>query len=273
MSYLPSVTPPEKIEEGAFWFAFCGSALLMSQSGERMEIPMAHALQELGVEALRTQYLGTLRGRHCFSAEIAPETQAPSGMGWFGLRRLFGQIDETGYALAVRAVQIVEWDRTHQFCGACGTATESRREERVRVCPACSHAAYPRLSPAVMMLVRRGRELLLGRSPHFAPGVYSALAGFVEPGETLEACVEREVMEEVGVKVGKLRYFGSQSWPFPHSLMIAFFADYAGGEIALQPEEIEDAQWFSVDALPALPMPVSISRRLIDAAIAEIHGQ
>jgi NAD+ diphosphatase len=131
---------------------------------------------------------------------------------------------------------------------------------------------YPRLAPAVMMLVRRGRELLLGRSPHFQPGVYSALAGFVDPGETLEDCVAREVMEEVGVTVGKLRYFGSQSWPFPHSLMIAFFADYAGGDIVPQSEEIEDAQWFNVDALPELPMAISISRRLIDAAVGEIRG-
>ena len=181
-------------------------------------------------------------------------------------------MDAPGYALAFRAVQIVEWDRAHQFCGVCGAATETRRDERVRVCPVCAHAAYPRLSPAVMMLVRRGRELLLGRSSHFAPGVYSALAGFVEPGETLESCVEREVMEEVGIKVGALRYFGSQSWPFPNSLMIAFFADYASGQIVLQPEEIEDAQWFDVDGLPELPMPVSISRRLIDAAIAEIRA-
>jgi NAD+ diphosphatase len=193
-------------------------------------------------------------------------------MAWVGLRRLFGQIDELDYALAGRAIQIMEWDRTHQFCGVCATPTVARPQERVRACPACGHLVYPRLAPAVMMLVRRGRELLLGRSPHFQPGVYSALAGFVDPGETLEACVAREVMEEVGVTVRNLRYFGSQSWPFPHSLMIAFFADYAGGDIVPQPDEIEDAQWFDIDALPDLPMAISISRRLIDAAVREIRS-
>jgi NAD+ diphosphatase len=193
-------------------------------------------------------------------------------MAWVGLRRLFGQIDDLDYALAGRAIQIMEWDRTHQFCGVCATPTVARSTERVRACPSCGQLVYPRLAPAVMMLVRRGRELLLGRSPHFQPGVYSALAGFVDPGETLEDCVAREVMEEVGVTVDKLRYFGSQSWPFPHSLMIAFFADYAGGDIVPQPEEIEDAQWFNVDALPELPMAISISRRLIDAAVGEIRG-
>jgi NAD+ diphosphatase len=273
MSYIPNVAPPEVLDEPACWFAFCGGQLLAVPAEERVDLPLARTLAEFGLVTVRTQYLGTLRGRHCFSAEIASETEPPVGMGWFGLRRLFGQVDDAQYALAGRAVQIMEWDRTHQFCGACGTPTESRSNERVRVCPACAHAVYPRLAPAVMMLVRKGRHLLLGRSPHFQPGVYSALAGFVEPGETLEACVVREVMEEVGVQVKNLRYFGSQSWPFPHSLMIAFFVDYVSGEIVPQPEEIEDAQWFDVDALPGLPMPISISRRLIDAAIAEIREE
>ncbi len=273
MAYVPGVAPPEVLTEPACWFAFSCGQLLGSHSGEHIELPLARSLEHFGIATERTQYLGTLRGRHCFSAEIARDTPAPQGMDWFGLRRIFGLVDELEYALATRAIQIMEWDRTHQFCGVCGTLTESRLSERVRVCPACAHAVYPRLAPAVMMLVRRGRELLLGRSPHFQPGVYSALAGFVEPGETLEACVAREVMEEVGVQVANLRYFGSQSWPFPHSLMIAFFCDYAGGTIVLQPEEIEDAQWFGVDALPGLPLPVSISRRLIDAAVMEIQKE
>ena len=133
-------------------------------------------------------------------------------------------------------------------------------------CPSCGLLAYPRISPAVMVLVRRGNELLLARSPHFRPGVFSALAGFVEAGETLEQCAVREVREEVGVEITNLRYFQSQPWPFPDSLMLAFFADYAGGEIVPDPSEIEAAGWFSIDALPVLPDPVSIARRLIDAA-------
>src|ERR1035437_4695244 len=178
MTYIPNVAPPEVLDEPVCWFAFCGGQLLAVPTEERADLPLARSLAEFGLVTVRTQYLGTLRGRHCFSAEIASETEPPEGMGWFGLRRLFGQADDAEYALAGRAVQIMEWDRTHQFCGACGTATESRSNERVRVCPACAHAVYPRLAPAVMMLVRNGRELLLGRSPHFQPGVYSALAGF-----------------------------------------------------------------------------------------------
>jgi NAD+ diphosphatase len=272
MTFVPSVAPPEVLDEPACWFAFSGGRLLVIPSEARVDLPVARSLEEFGIVPVRTQYLGMLRGRHCFSAEIVNDAPPPEGMSWFGLRRLFGQVDDLEFVLAGRAIQIMEWDRSHQFCGACGTPTESRRNERVRVCPACGHSVYPRLAPAVMMLVRNGRELLLGRSPRFPPGMYSALAGFVEPGETIESCIEREVIEEVGVKVANLRYFGSQSWPFPHSLMIAFFADYAGGEIVPQPGEIEDAQWFDVDNLPGLPMPISISRWLIDAAIAEIRG-
>jgi NAD+ diphosphatase len=223
----------------------------------------------------RIQYLGVLGEQHCFSAELAAGAAAPQGWAWQGLRSLFGALDDAQFALAGRALQIVDWDRSHQFCGACGAATVARTSERSRECPACGLVAYPRLAPAVMALVRRGRELLLARSPRFARGVYSALAGFVEPGETLEQCLEREVHEEVGIRVCKVRYFASQPWPFPHSLMIAFFANHASGEIRVDGDEIEDARWFdleNIENLPRLPARISIARRLIDAAIGEMRG-
>jgi NAD+ diphosphatase len=203
--------------------------------------------------------------------ELAAETPAPTGTGWQGLRALFSVLDDAHFALAGRAAQLIEWDRTHQFCGRCGTRTESKRDERVRVCPSCKLAAYPRVAPAVMALVKRGRELLLARSPHFPAGMYSALAGFVEPGESLEQCIAREVAEEVGVRVKNLRYFASQPWPFPHSLMIAFVCDWASGELKPQASEIEAANWFEVLQLPKLPSKISIARRLIDAVVEEIR--
>jgi NAD+ diphosphatase len=178
-------------------------------------------------------------------------------------------LDEAQFALAGRALQVVEWDRTHQYCGACGSRTVPSATERSRGCPDCGLTAYPRLAPAVMGLVKRGRELLLARSPRFPKDMYSALAGFVEPGETLEQCLEREIGEEVGIRVQNLRYFASQPWPFPHSLMIAFFADYGGGEVRVDGTEIVDARWFNTDNLPRLPARISIARKLIDAAIGE----
>ena len=227
----------------------------------------------LWFEPARTLYLGRLAGIDCWAAEAPADAPAPpSGLAWEGLRTLFSVLEDAHFALAGRAIQLLDWDRSHRYCGRCGSPTEAKAEERARVCPACSLAAYPRISPAVMALVRREGEILLGRSPHFPPGMYSALAGFVEPGETLEQCLAREVEEEVGVKVSRIRYFASQPWPFPNSLMIAFVCDWVSGEIRPQPGEIEAANWFKVLQLPKLPSRISIARRLIDGVVAEMRA-
>jgi NAD+ diphosphatase len=182
------------------------------------------------------------------------------------------QFDETLMGVAGRAAQVLEWDRAHRFCGVCGTPTEPQPAERSRKCPACGHTAYPRLSPAMMVLVWREGQVLLARSPHYVPGVYSALAGFVEAGESIEQCIHREVAEEVGVTVTDLRYYGSQSWPFPHSLMIAYTARWTGGAIVKQADEIEDAQWYALDALPKIPPRFSISGHLIRDTVVAMGG-
>lgn len=209
--------------------------------------------------------VGEWQGLPCYAADVTefpvlPETEPTP------LRALFELAGAEAFALAGRAVQLLDWQAQHRFCGRCGTPTERKADEHAMHCPNCGLLVYPRLSPAVMVLVRNGNKLLLARSPRFKPGVFSALAGFVEPGETLEQCAKREVYEEVGIEIANLRYFASQPWPFPNSLMVAFFADYAGGQIRPDPAEIEAADWFSPDALPLLPEPISISRQLIDAA-------
>lgn len=265
------VTPPADRTGPALWFAFQGAQILILRDAQSATVPSARDMRELGVSPKRSQYLGILGEQHCFACELEEGSTAPEGMQWSGLRALFGSIDDSLFALAGRAFQVVDWDRSHQFCGRCGTPTQIRNHERARECPKCGQVHYPRIAPAIMVLVRRGREFLLARSPHFAPGMYSALAGFVEPGETLEQTLVREVREEVGIEVANVRYFASQPWPFPHSLMIAFNADYAGGEITPQAGEIEAADWFTVDRLPqTLPSKISISRRLIDAALADL---
>jgi len=269
--------------ESALWFVFHGDRLLVevgppaAQPGDDPRVRERPSWARLPARAawaapLRTLYLGELGAAACWAAEVG-STEAPAGHGWVGLRALFSVLEDAHFALAGRALQLLQWDRDHQYCGRCGTPTEPQAEERVRRCPACGLSAYPRVAPAVMALVKRGSQLLLGRSPHFPPGMYSALAGFVEPGETLEQCVAREVAEEVGVTVTNLSYFASQPWPFPHSLMIAFVCDWAGGEIRPQEAEIEAADWFEVLQLPKLPSKISIARRLIDAVSAEIRRQ
>jgi len=158
----------------------------------------------------------------------------------------------------------VDWDRNHQYCGRCGSATADRQEERAKICPRCGLTAYPRISPAVIVAITRGEKILLARAHRFPYAMYSVIAGFVEAGESLEQCVRREIAEEVGITVKNLRYFGSQSWPFPNSLMVAFTAEHAGGEIRIDPSEIMDARWFTAADLPRIPDKASISRRLID---------
>ena len=209
--------------------------------------------------------VGEWQGMQCYAADLDKLPENISGE-LMPVRTLFGLVSAEEIYLAGRAIQLLDWQKNHHYCGRCGTPTTARAGQFAMQCPACGLIAYPRISPAVMVLISRGDQLLLARSPRFRPGVYSALAGFVEAGETLEQCAIREVLEEVGIEIANLRYFRSQSWPFPDSLMAAFFADYAGGEIKPDPREIEDAKWFSCSALPALPEPVSIARQLIDAA-------
>ena len=266
LDYNPGIAAPDPQPESGLWFVLRESRLLVSDPGNRPPQSVAWLNQ-----TLRTLYLGQLGGEHCFTVEVAADIEAPNGWRWSDLRALYGRMDESAYALAGRAVQLIDWDRTHQFCGRCGTPTLRRVEERSRQCPACELIAYPRLAPALMALVRRGPdEILLARSPRFPAGMFSALAGFAEPGETLEQCLHREVFEEVGIRVNNLRYFASQPWPFPHSLMIAFVCDYESGDLLLDASEIESANWFKLRDLPQLPMPISIARRLIDAVVNEM---
>ena len=259
------------LHDEAVVHVFAGDALVMPA-----EQPQARTwgfYRRLGLSAERIHAVGRHQGRDHLAVALAPDASAlPEGLRAAGLRQWFGEISDTDLAIAMRAVQLLEWDRTHRFCGACGQATEIWPGERARRCPRCQHATYPRISPAMMVLVSKGRQMLLGRGINFPAGRYSALAGFVEAGETIEQAVVREVREEVGVEIANLRYFGSQSWPFPHSLMIAFRAEWAGGEIVIDPNELADAQWFDPEALPAIPPPVSIARALIDATRAELSG-
>jgi NAD+ diphosphatase len=269
-NYRPGLIAPATPPASALWFVFRRSELLVRSEPAPPALPRTSHPQKLGVIAERIHYLGRLSTEHCFAAEVCAEAVPPEGWSFHGLRALFNALDDSSLALAGRARQIIDWDRTHLFCGACGQPTNPRRGERSRECASCGVVVYPRLAPVVMCLVRRERSLLLARSPRFAPGMFSAIAGFVEPGETLEQCVRREVEEEVGVRVAGLRYFASQPWPFPHSLMIAFFGEYGGGEIRVDGVEIEAAEWFTAGNLPRLPARISVARKLIDAAIGEI---
>lgn len=244
------------------WFVFRRRELLVD---ERF-LPLEGGLpDERGLTVVRTQYLGEQGGVPCFSAHVADDAEPPAGWSFFDLRALFGRTPHELMLLAGRAVQIAEWDRTHQFCGACGARTEPHLVSRARRCPVCKLEQYPRVAPAMIVCVERGPEVLLARGPHFPPGIYSTLAGFVDPGESAEQAVHREVLEETGVRVHNVRYYGSQPWPFPHSLMLGFWADYESGEIVPEEGEIEHAAFFHVDALPKMfPGRFSVAQQLLE---------
>jgi NAD+ diphosphatase len=244
-------------------FVFRGDEVLVREGD--FAFPDVSTCESLGITASLAIPVGLLGDVYCRTAWLPPGAVPAEGFAFAGLRALFGNLDDEIVAVAGRARQIADWARTHRFCGACGAKSMPLEGERAMKCPSCGHIAYPRISPAMMVLVKRGREILLARHNRLA-GRFTALAGFLEPGESVEDAVHREVREEVGLEVKELRYFASQSWPFPHSLMIAFTAEYAGGEIRTDAAEIAEARWFGPgDALPELSIRQSIARALIDA--------
>jgi NAD+ diphosphatase len=267
--FEPGFGSRDEFADDALCFVWHEERLLV-RAGDRPSLPTWSDVKRFGIDGVKL-FVGTYHGVECVTIRVTGDAPEPAGWQWRGLRSLFLQLPDAHLALAGRSSQIAEWDRSHRFCGRCGTPTQDRPGERGKECPACGHVTYPRISPAMMVLVTRGRELLLARSNRFPAALFSALAGFVEPGESIEECIHREVREEVGIEVDQLEYFASQSWPFPHSLMVAFTAEYAGGEMRPCDEEIAEARWFSLDALPQLPGPVSISRQLIDATITKLR--
>ncbi len=262
--FIPKTEPPKEQSQPAWWFAFVGDQLLIRTQSDQVDIPCLLNLSEVGLVPIRQQYLGTLAGTDCYSVELPKDNVPPEGMTFQGLRQLYGHLEENLFSVAGRAFQIVEWDRNHQYCGHCGTKTLLLSGKRAKQCPTCSLVTYPRLSPAVIVLVERGDEVLLARAHRFPTNFYSILAGFVEPGESLEDTIIREIYEEVRIEVKDIKYFGSQPWPYPNSLMIGFSATYANGEIEIDGDELADASWFTRNNLPQIPPKLSIARRLID---------
>ena len=243
--------PPDVDGSTARWLAVRGAKVLMS---DQPSFDGAF------------HFLGLLDGQPVFAEDVADHHDDDGG--FLDLYTLFTRVPEVEWCLAGRAVQIVDWARTHKFCGRCGAQTVANAGDRSMKCPVCGLAAYPRLAPAIITLVTRGDQALLARGVNFRGPTYSALAGFVEAGETLEQAVAREVLEEVSIVVGNIRYVSSQPWPFPHSLMLGFEADYVSGEIVCDPTEILDANWYTRDSLPDIPPGISIARKLIDRWVA-----
>jgi len=264
MNYEVQHETKEKEEISSLCFIFYGDKLLVNRDGDIKSIPSLRDIYHSIMTPITRQYIGKLQNIPCYSGEVTTDKDIPNHMELIGLRQLFGLVKDEDFWMAGKAIQIVNWDRTHRYCGQCGHTTEIKSEQFAKVCPQCGLINYPRISPAIIVAITKGDEILLAKNARSTLGFYSVLAGFVEPGETLEECVKREVKEEVGIDVKNISYFGSQPWPFPNSLMIGFTAEYDKGEILVDKNELSDAKWFKANNLPQIPSSISISRRLID---------
>jgi NAD+ diphosphatase len=265
MPFVPLNEPVGAPADTDRWYVVRHDELLTTTSGSVPTGAAPTGAAPTGAVDVEALFLGLLDGDRCWAVGVTGDAD-PDGPepAWVPLMALGATMPADEWTAAGRAVQLVEWARTSRYCGRCATATEMAPGERAVRCPACGLLAYPRLAPAVIVLIRRGDEVLLARNGRFRGRMFSTVAGFVEPGETLEETVHREVAEEVGVRLGEVRYVASQPWPFPHSLMLGFEADWASGDIEVDGDEIVEAAWFGRDNLPGIPPPLSIARRLID---------
>jgi NAD+ diphosphatase len=261
--FRPDNSPPEQ-SEYELHIVFQGGQLLSDMRSQTACLIAAEQFQRSGWTELRRQFLGYWHDQPCYVLEIDSLDQPdPLQYQKGSLYHILGRVDEQLFALAGRASQLLDWERDHRYCGRCGNAMSVDTQERAMRCEPCRLINYPRIAPCVIVLVTRGEELLLARNANFPQPMYSTLAGFIEAGETAEETLRREVREEVGVEVTNLRYYQSQSWPFPNQLMLGFFADYSGGEIVCDQTEIADADWFHYSQLPMIPPASSISGQLI----------
>lgn len=269
--FLPGFRPAGAGEdEEAIWLLYKGADLLVhllqqdEPDGSSARF-LRGKLSEIGVAPKRIEYIGSWDGLPCFAGSVAKEAPLPSGLDACGLRFLFPRLSGAMFEVAGTAFQIQYWDRKYLFCPGCAGALQKKPNERAKRCEPCDRDFFPPVVPAMIVRVTRGDEVLMTRQSRFPKGMYGLVAGFLEPGESLEACVAREVREETGIEIRNIRYFASQPWPFPHQIMIGFEADYASGEIQVDTKELEEARWFARDQMPMLPPPISIARRLVDA--------
>ena len=225
------------------------------------------------MEMVNKQFIGYLNDKPCYLSEITSDSKLDDGLILTPLRNLLGRIPDSLFTVCSRSLQLSEWRRNNQFCGACGTKMKMHETERAMFCECNNLLVYPKISPCIIVLVTKGEELLLAHNKNFPGTFYSTLAGFIEAGESAESAIHREVFEEVKVRVHNIKYFGSQSWPFPSQLMLGYHAEYLEGEITPDGEEIDSADWFHYEELPNVPTGnISISGQLIESYLEKLNG-
>ncbi|HBE77808.1 MAG TPA: NAD(+) diphosphatase [Firmicutes bacterium] len=264
MNFIPATQPSADSQSLVYWFLFYEEQLLMETGTSDPRLVLLDKNLPVNFKVTSLQYLGSLDDKPCYTALLSGTANIPKNMSFIRVRDLYDKFPEDLFWLIGRAFHITVWDRRTLYCGSCGAPTENMTRVRAKVCPKCRQLIFPRISPAIIVAIFREGKILLARNRNLPADLFTVIAGFVEPGETLEECLQREVREEVGIAVKNIRYFSSQPWPFPDSLMVAFTAEYAGGDIQVDGEEIIEADWFSADNLPKVPGKVSVARKLID---------
>jgi NAD+ diphosphatase len=269
MNFTPVYDVSKNTLDEGYWFLFYKDRLVTIPSeNDAVSVPRQEGRPAPELEALnplvnRAVYFGSMDGIPCYAGNLPAETGVPEPFKLEALRPLYGKLPQDLTRAARFAVHLMHWDRNTRFCGVCGAPTEDKKSERAKACPSCKTLFYPRIAPAVIVAILDGKKILLAHNKNFTAPIYSLIAGFIEIGETAEQCIEREIMEEVGLKVKNIRYFGSQPWPFPDSLMLGFTAEYAGGDVRADGEELVDAKWFCPPDMPTLPSGDSIARKII----------
>jgi NAD+ diphosphatase len=264
-AFVPAKRGIKPLDVTGHWLIVQEQRLIVVPDGDGFRLPTGPAPSGFDGALGEPLWLGTLAGTECWVAPIARDARVPEGLSAETLIPMQGaRLPDDLLSLGGMAMQALWWESTSGYCPRCGERTERLEGEWGKRCPRCRYEHYPHLHPAVIVLVKDGDRCLLARKAGWAPGRYALVAGFVDNGESLESTVAREVKEEVGVDVTDIRYVGSQNWPFPSQLMVGFVATYSGGELKVDPDELEDARWFPGDALPSLPSRHSISRFIID---------
>lgn len=255
---------PSELENKEYKLVFSKGKLLLKKTTKGFKVPKTNELYGIINEPDPFEYVGKYEGNNCFCILTDSPSVLPTEYEFIDIRNIPALTSDMElFILAGTANHILHWNHSNLYCGCCGHKTMNKKDERAKICPSCNNVIYPRISPAIITAIFRGDEILLAHNRNFKGNMHSLIAGFVEPGETLEQCVAREIGEEIGIKVKNIRYFSSQPWPFPDSLMIAFIADYESGEISVDGDEITEAAWFHADNLPEIPSTYSIAGKII----------
>jgi NAD+ diphosphatase len=254
------------------YFIFKNDELLLNIKDKNILLPCKSEIEALGINLMNLDFMTTKDTKDFYFAETQSTMAESNQFKFYKFRGLIGSLDNPTFNLAAKAFHLLKWSSSFKYCNKCGASVKDKEDERAKICPKCGYISYPRISPAIITAVVKDNKLLLAHNANFVNGMYSVIAGFVEPGETFEDCVAREVFEEVGIQVKNIKYFGSQPWPFPDSLMIAFTCEYDSGQLQVDGVEIDDAGFYSIDEFPKVPLPGSIARRLIDWFIDSQRG-